>query len=443
LMTRSQAAVEQALVDSFGIAASPAGMQEMRTDSNMVLVVGPDIGVTEPIASYWLFWALRYREVKMVVVRPEHSYMCDRSDHWIPAPAGAEADVLNAMAKIIIAEGLVAPGADVDALRRVVEGVDVDKVAAAAGVSVDFLRTCAVLYATGGAGKQEGRTDYPASTIWHTAASRDSGDAGAIATAAHNLAILTGNVGRPGGGVLAGRRNANMQGSFDVGCHPAILPGGGLVSDATSRAALADLWRDRWAASVAPENGFAPVRDLPSEPGVGVADLAAAIKSGQVRAMYISAQSHKWNKPLDGELLEALDQLELLIVEDCFDSELTQRAHIVLPAAMFLEKDGSFTNLDRTVQRLRFAVSAPGDSHPTTYYVAEIAQRLGYQFGYLNTAAIMDEIAAILPEYAGISFPRLERNGMQWPVSSFGAVGTVRLSVGQGLVADGIRIVAD
>jgi len=171
--------------------------------------------------------------------------------------------------------------------------------------------------------------------------------------------------------------------------------------------------------------------------------LVAAIETGQVRAMYISAQSHKWNKPLDAELLAALDKLELLIVEDCFDSELTRRADIVLPAAMFLEKDGSFTNLDRTVQRLRFAVSAPGDSHPTTYYVSEIAQRLGYHFGYLNTAVIMDEISAIVPGYAGVSFPRLERNGMQWPVSGFGAEGTVRLSIGQGLVADAIRIVAD
>ena len=443
LMTRSQASVEQALVDSFGIAASPAGMQEMRTDSNMVLVVGPDIGVTEPIASYWLFWALRYREVKMVVVRPEHSYMCDRSDHWIPAPAGSEADVLNAMAKIIIAEGLAAPGADMETLRGAVDGIDIDKVAATAGVSTDFLRTCAVLYATGGVGKRDGRTEYPSSTIWHTAASRDSGDAGAIAIAAHNLAVLTGNVGRPGGGVLAGRGNANMQGSFDVGCHPAILPGGELVSDATARDALAEIWRDRWATSLASENGFAPLLDLPSDPGVGIGGLAAAIEAGQVRAVYISAQSHKWNKPLDAELLAALDKLELLIVEDCFDSELTRRADIVLPAAMFLEKDGSFTNLDRTVQRLRFAVSAPGDSHPTTYYVSEIAQRLGYHFGYLNTAVIMDEISAIVPGYAGVSFPRLERNGMQWPVSGFGAEGTVRLSIGQGLVADAIRIVAD
>ena len=443
LMTRSQAEVEKALVESFGIGASPAGMQEMRTDSHMALVVGPDIGVTEPIASYWLFWALRYRELKMVVVRPEHSYMCDRSDHWIPTPAGTEADVLNAMAKIIISEGLAAPSADVEALRRSVESVDVNKVAEAANVSVDFLRTCAELYATGGMGKKDGVTEYPPSTIWHTAASRETGDAGAIATAAHNLAVLTGNVGRAGGGVLAGRGNANMQGSYDVGCHPALLPGGALVSDTTSRAALAEMWRDRWAANVARDNGFGPVVDLPSEPGLGITDLVDAINSGKVRAMYITAQSHKWSKAVDPALLAALDKLELLIVEDSFESELTRRADIVLPAAMFLEKDGSFTNLDRTVQRLRFAVSAPGEAHPSTYYAAEIAQRLGYSFGYLNTASILDEISMAVPEYAGISYPRLERNGMQWPVTGFGTAGTVRLSVGQGLVADGIRIVAD
>jgi predicted molibdopterin-dependent oxidoreductase YjgC len=442
LMSRGQATVEDALLESFGVVSSTAGMHEMQTDSNMVLVVGPDIGVWEPIASYWLFWALRYREVKMVVVRPEYSFLCERSNNWIPTPEGTEADVLNAMAKIILDEGLASPDAQTDSLKRSLATIDIEAIAQRAGITADYLKECAILYATGGKGVSSGSSSYPASAIWYTASSRETGDAGDIATAANNLAILTGNIGRPGGGVLAGRRDANMQGTADVGCHPLLLPGGRKVSDATERAVFSDLWADRWITDLQVE-GVEPIRDLPSEPGVGVLGLAQAIETGQIRAMYISAQSHKWSAALDPELLAALPKLEFLVVEDCFESELTQMADVVLPAAMYLEKDGSFTNLDRTVQRVRFAVSAPGDAHPTTFYASEIAQRLGYRFGYYNASSIMDEIATVVPGYNGIAFPRLERAGMQWPVPGFGAEGTVHLSVGNGLAPDEIRIIAD
>ena len=443
LMTAGQAAVDRALAESFGVSASPSAMSEMRTDSNMVLVVGPDIGTWEPVASYWLYWALRYREIKMAVVTPDHQFLCDRSNHWIPAPAGTEAAVLNAMAKIIIAEGLAAPGIDTTSMSKRLAAVNVAQVAADAGTTEDFLRTCAMLYATGGAGRKDGTTEYPASTIWHTASSRTTADAGELATAANNLAILTGNLGRRGGGVLAFRRGANLQGVTDMGCVPMLLPGGASSSDATMRSALGEAWSSRWNAENTTQNGFKQLRELPSDTGLGVQALADAINAGTVRAMYIAAQSHKWAQPIDPDLLAALPKLAFLVVEDCFESELTALAHVVLPAAMFLEKDGSFTNVDRTVQRVRLAVSAPGDAHSSTRYLEEIASRLGYTFGYYNASQIMDEISAVVPGYAGVSFPRLERNGMQWPVAGFGTQTTVHLSVGQGLVADDIRIIAD
>jgi predicted molibdopterin-dependent oxidoreductase YjgC len=442
LLTKGQASVDSALLESFGVPVGTAGMQEMRTDAHCAVIVGPDIGFHEPIASYWLYWALRYRETQMVIITSDHQFLCDRSNRWIPAGPGQEADVLNAMAKIILEEGLASGGAQTDSLRQALAGVDPSAVALRVGVAPELIREAAILYATGGRGRSDSETNYPASTIWHTVANRTN-DERAVALAANNLAILCGHVGRPGGGVLALRGNANILGSIDVGCHPAMLPGGYDVGDATARAMFAESWSQRWNAAAVPQNGFKPLRELPSNPGIGVTDLVNAIRSGDVRAMYISAQSHRWSAPLDRELLSALSSLEFLVVEDCFDSELTRIAHVVLPAAMYLEKDGSFTNLDRTVQRVRFAVAAPGDAHPTTWYVSEIAGRLGYTFDAGNIPAIMDEIAAVVPHYAGVSFPRLERGGMQWPVSSFGADQTLYLSVGRGLAPDGVRIVAD
>jgi predicted molibdopterin-dependent oxidoreductase YjgC len=442
LISRAQSGVDDALLQSFGVSASPASMQEMRTDSHCALIVGPDIGYHEPIASYWLYWALRYRETRMIVVTNDHQFLSDRSNSWINAAPGTEADVLNAMAKIIIAEGLAQKTSELAQLTKAVSNVDIDAVASAAGISTAELRESAIAYATGGKGVQEGVTEYPPSTIWHTVAA-GSPNAEATALAANNLAIICGHVGKPGGGVLAMRQNANAQGSIDVGCHPAFLPGGHRASDETSRAMFAELWSQRWNESAVPQNGFKPLRALPTESGISAGNLVAAIEAGTIKAMYITAQSHQWAAPVDETLLEALSKLEFLIVEDCFDSELTRIADVVLPSAMYLEKDGSFTNLDRTVQRVRYTVSSPGDARPSMWFVAEIAGRLGYSLPSDNVSAVMDEISTVVPTYAGVNFPRLERGGMQWPVSNFGADQTVYLSVGNGLAPDDIRIVAD
>ncbi|MEX2314565.1 MAG: molybdopterin-dependent oxidoreductase, partial [Thermomicrobiales bacterium] len=327
-------------------------------------------------------------------------------------------------------------------LTKQVSSVNIDAVAAATGVTPEILRESAILYATGGRGVQNGETEYPASTIWHTVAA-GSPNAEATALAANNLAIICGHIGKPGGGVLALRQNANAQGSIDVGCHPDFLPGGLLTGDDTSRSIFAELWSQRWNESAVPQNGFKPLRGLPSDAGVGIAGLAAAIEAGTIKAMYISAQSHQWAAPVDPQLLAALAKLDFLVVEDCFNSALTALADVVLPTAMFLEKDGSFTNLDRTVQRVRFSVSPPGDAHGSTWHVGEIAGRLGYSLPSNNVSAIMDEISSVVPVYAGVTFPRLERGGMQWPVTSFGAEQTVYLSVGRGLAPEDIKIVAD
>ena len=443
LMTPAQASVEAALLQSFGVNASPAGMQEMRTDSHVVLVVGPDLGVTEPIASYWIYWALRYLETKAIVVSADHNPLCDRSDRWIPAKAGTEATVLNAMARVILDEGLASSDAQTSGLRARLGAVDVAAIAADAGVDASFLRDQAILFATGGLGKQEGVTEYPTSTIWHTVANRTSGDDGGVALAANNLALLCGFVGKPGGGVLALRRNANIQGAIDVGCHPGFLPGGYAASDATARAMFAELWSGRWNAAIVAQNGFKRLHELPTAAGLSLSQLPAAIDAGDVKAMYIAAQSHKWAAPLAPELLAALAKLEFLAVEDCFESELTRLAHVVLPTAMNLEKDGSFTSVDRTVQRVRYAVAAPGDARSSAQHLAAIGQRLGFAIDADNVQRLTDEIAAVVPHYAGVSFPRLERGPLQWPVMGFGTEQTVYLSVGRGLAPDQLHIVAN
>jgi predicted molibdopterin-dependent oxidoreductase YjgC len=402
--------------ESFGVIANPAGMQEMVSNANAVLYVGPDAGKVAPIASYWLYWAHRYREATMIVVSPDHFPLADRSDHWLKVKPGTEPEVLRAMAKIAADAGLATAGRDT----AWIGDCDVAGVCERSGVDLARLTECATLLATGGLGKRNDG-EFPAGAVWYALGDEDRDGARALAVAAHNLAVTFDTLGKPGGGVLALRNYANMQGSIDVGCHPALLPGGAAVGDHTASRSVAETWSTRWASAAPSQNGFVHINAVPGEPGVGVAGLPEAIRSGLIRAMYVAAQSHHrgedkdryfssseagyfqsgnshiWGPRYDAELIEALSQLEFLVVEDCFESELTEIADVVLPTAMYLEKDGTLTNLDRTVQRLRYVVAPPGDSRSSRLHIAAIARLLGYEVEGDNAAAIFDEIAAFDP----------------------------------------------
>ena len=462
LMPARQAAIDAVMLESQGVIANPAGMQEMMTDSTVALYVGPDPGKVAPVTSYWLYWAQRYREAEIIVISPDRVPLGDRSDHWLKAGPEDQADVIKALAASAAQQGLLPAGADTSWFA----GVDIDEVLARTGIDRALLEESARIFATGGAEVVTPDNAYPAGTVWYALGDQDPAAARELAAAAHNLALTFNTIGKPGGGILALRNAANMQGSIDVGCHPQLLPGQRPVGDPAA-AQLAETWSSRWVAGASNLNGFAQRTELPSEVGIGIAELPQAIRSGKIKALYIAAHSHEggesrnqffsvresgyfsdgasqiWQRRYDPELLEALESLELLIVEDCFDSELTALADIVLPTAMYLEKDGTFTNLDRTVQRVRLVVPPPGDAQATRWHIAGIAERLGYTLDVSNPSRIFDEIAAFVPSYRGISYPRLERSGIQWPSAGFAGQGTVRLAPGEGLDAAALSIVAD
>ena len=442
-LTPSQVAVEQATRAALGRdVAATNNMQELFTDVKAGFVVGPDIGKTGPIASYWLYHSLLYREAKYVVISQSDYPLCRRADLWLRPNPGTTATLLNGIARQIVDLGLASldqtdPGTA--AWRAGLASLDMATIERETGIAADQIRRAAILYATGGLGTDRPAPDggYPPALIYQTAAhvgeagvSSTDGDPAAIAAACANLAIITGNVGRPGGGVASLRGPANYQGAIDMGAHPSFFPGGGDVEDPELRVKFEAAWLPRWGDRAATSNGFVPVRHLPTGRGLGNGDLAEAIEFGQIKAMYVEGTIGGRVAEPDPRLAAALSKLDLLVVADYYRSPLTEMADIALPLALAMEKDGTFTSFDRTVQRVRAAVPAIGEAKGGVEILGLLARRLGYNLDHRHPAAVMTELTRLVPGYGGVTYARLERNGLNVPVSSFTDAGTPLLTPG-------------
>jgi len=215
-----------------------------------------------------------------------------------------------------------------------------------------------------------------------------------------NLAMLTGNVGKPGSGVNPLRGQNNVQGACDVGALPNVYPGYQSVTDEKVQQKFREAW------------GSAPGLTA----GLTLSEIIPAAHDGSIKAIYLMGENPSLSDPDGNHVREALQNLEFFIVQDIFLNETAQYADVVLPACSFAEKDGTFTNTERRVQRVREAIPPVGESRPDWWIAAEIAKRMGASgYEYADAAAIMDEIARLTPSYGGISFARLEEGSLQWP----------------------------
>lgn len=427
LLTPQQAAVERATRASLGIdVAATNNMQELFTAAKNLLVVGPSIFEHGPIASYWINHARHYREARIVVISTEHYLLCDRAALWIKPNEGTTELVVNAIASEVVRLGLH-KASDDDASRLIASStpVDLDSFAAQTGVPAEQITRAALLFVTGqeslpGTPPDDG---FPPGAIYHTVAHQTQGkpygDADRVTIALNNLSLLTGNIGRAGGGVASLRGPANYQGATDMGLGPTLLPGGQDLTNVTIRKRFEDAWLNRWAEQASTSNGFVPVRSLPTTPGVALENLPEAIESGRIKAMWIEGGLATQTVFPDVKLFEALRKLEFLVVSDAYDSPLANLAHVVLPLSMNLEKDGTFTSFDRTVQRVRAAVPPPGDARDGTDIYGAVATRMGYALAYPHPSQVMAEISSLVPGYAGVSYARLERGGIVTPVEAF------------------------
>ena len=388
-----------ALGDALGIPASTNGVRELR-NSKCILAYGTDLTWDHPLVAVQVKEALS-QGATLIVIDPAETELALMATHWLRHWPGTGVGVLAGLAKAILDEGLQdqefidAQCEGLDSLTSSLDGSSVQQLADSTGVDKDMLVQAARAYATADS----------ASLLFSTARSMEPGPA--TARAAANLGLITGNLGKPSTGVIPLRSDANSQGTTDMGCVLGMLPGYTPVAEGAE--ALANAWRS----------------DLSSEPGLGLGEMLR--NDSGLRAMFLSLDSIRETPDIDPTALSSLD---FLVVHDLFFSDVARAADVVLPAASAAEKDGTFTNVDRRVQKVNTVVDRTGDSRTVSEIVEALASRMGASgFEFDSSADVMDEIASLVPSYGGISHDRLGVVGLQWPCPDPSHPGTPILHV--------------
>jgi formate dehydrogenase major subunit/formate dehydrogenase alpha subunit len=238
-----------------------------------------------------------------------------------------------------------------------------------------------------------------------------------------NLAMLCGHLGMPGGGVNPLRGQNNVQGACDMGGLPDVFSGYQKVADAQARQRMAAAWK---------------VADLPEKPGMKVTQMLPAAHDGTLKAMYIIGENPLVSDADLNHAEKSLARLEFLVVQDIFLTETARKADVVLPSACYAEKEGTFSNTERRVQRVRKAVEPPGEARDDWRILCDIATRMGYPMSYSDSRQIMDELRTVTPSYAGISYERIEHEGIHWPCPNQEHPGTPILHREQFTIGKGV-----
>ncbi|MXZ91991.1 MAG: molybdopterin-dependent oxidoreductase [Chloroflexi bacterium] len=331
--------------------------------------------------------------VPLIVIDSREVELTRYAKLWLRPVPGAELVLIGAILKVVLEEGLIDAEwlaehvEDYATLAYELERID-DAAVAATGVARGDIVAAARLYAaTGNSAIVYGLDNVPGEIT------RD------CVIALCDLALLTHNVGQPAGGLFPMRQGANTQGATDIGCIPNRLPGGGPLFDDDNRARVENFWG---------------VTLPPPEHSMGVEGMLAAATNGDITSMMVIGDSPNFTNGLLGDGLAALERLDFLAVMDTFLTPTAQIADVVLPRVTFAEKDGTFTNIERRIQRVRPAVSVKNnDAKPEGWVFAQLSQRLGIDgISYDNPSELMDEIAAITANYGGISYERLARESV-------------------------------
>lgn len=389
------------LASTFGSGAMTNSISEIE-DSDCILVTGSNTTEQHPLVAARVLRALK-RGARLIVVDPRRIQLSKLATLHLRQRPGTDVAWLNGMMYVILDEGLEKRDfieertEGFEELEKVVSDYSPGEVERITGIPARDLVEAARLY---------GRAER-ASIIYSMGITQHTTGVDNVRSCA-NLAMLTGNVGRYATGVNPLRGQNNVQGACDVGALPDVLSGYQKVSDPEVR----DKFERAWGVK------------LPQDPGLTVVEMIESALRGEVRAMYIMGENPMLSDPDVGQVERGLGNLEFLVVQDIFLSETARLADVVLPAASFAEKDGTFTNTERRVMRIRKALDPPGRAKADWEILCDLARKLGADWDYGSPSEIFDEIASLTPIYHGISYRRLEGWGIQWPCPSEDHPGT-------------------
>jgi formate dehydrogenase alpha subunit len=397
------------LAASYGSGAMTNSIAEIE-DCPVMLVIGSNTTENHPVIGTVMRRAVLHKGAKIIVADPRRIPLVQDAAIWLRQRPGTDLALVNGLLHVILRDGLQDQKfidkrtEGFEALKESLKKYDPATVEKITGVPAADIEAAARLF---GAAERAG-IFYAMGITQHTVGTDN-------VKALANLAMATGNVGKESAGVNPLRGQNNVQGACDMGALPTDFPAYQKVANPEMRARFAQAW------------GLASLSD---KPGLTVTEMIDAAAQGKLKALYIMGENSLLSDPDLNHLRKALAKLPFLVVQDIFLSETAQEADVVLPSACWAEKDGTFTNTERRVQRIRKAASPPGQAWPDWKIIAELGKRLGGSWGYGGPAEIMEEVAKVTPSYAGINYQRLEElGGLHWPCPDTEHGGTCVLHV--------------
>ncbi len=397
-------------------------LDDIANDAQIYFVIGSNTTEQHPVLGMRIRQAVRQRGAKLIVADPRRIPLTKFATLHLQQKPGSDIALLNAIMHVLVAEGLY----DKEFVTERTEGFDElqnlllkytpERAEQITGVPAGDIRSAARMLAA----NKPGALLYAMGITQHT-----TGHQNVLSCA--NLQMLLGNMGVAGGGVNPLRGQNNVQGACDVACLPNFYPGYQRIADEATRTKFVEAWGDAGSLEV----------------GLTVVEMLNGAQSGDLKAMFILAENPMMTDPDINHVRECLQSLDLLVVQEIFMSETAELADVVLPGTSFAEKDGTFTNTERRVQRVRKAIEPLGQARPDWQIICDLAKRVearlgrdksGATFGgwdYAHPSEVMTEINALAPIYGGITYERIEQGGLQWPCRTTDDPGTPVLHVGR------------
>ncbi len=378
--------------------------------ADALIVIGSNTTIAHPVLATFIKQAVVHNGAKLIVIDPRRIPLVDQSAIWLCQRPGTDIALINGMMHTIIKENLADTSfiaercENFEELRKIVENYPPEKVEEITGVPADDLVEAARIYGMA----DKAMILYTMGITQHT---HGTDNVKSLA----NLAMLTGNIGRPSTGINPLRGQNNVQGACDMGGLPNVFPGYQPVTDEKVRSKFETLWNSK----------------LDARGGMTLTEVMAAAGDGKIKGIFIMGENPVISDADSNHVVHALKNLDFLVVQDIFLTETAALADVVLPAACYAEKDGTFSNTERRVQRVRKAVEPPGQALADWQILAELGKHMGLDWQYESPQAVFDEIILSTPSYGGISYERLEKQSLQWPCPSVDHPGTPILHVGR------------